>query len=74
MPREITFYYLPGKPRKNAQTGNTTVQERGPYAASIQGCFWRAVDRDAVTAYVKQRHGVAPSRVERELVPNRRLR
>lgn len=64
MTSEIVYYYLPGVPRTNAQTGKTTVEELGPYAVGILGSYWRTVDREEIKAYVKELHGVEPTRTE----------
>ena len=63
MIREIAYYYLPGVPRKNSITGETTAPELGPYVVSIVGGYWRIVDRAEIEIYVKDRHGVEPTRI-----------
>ena len=66
--REHVLYYLPGVPRRNAQTGVTTVVERGPHHVCILGCVHRHVTDDEATEYVLGVHGVEPTRIERQAI------
>ena len=65
MSHETVHYYLPGKTRKRASTGEPITPVLGPYVVSILGGYWRCVTDAEVNAYVLNMHGTLPLRIER---------